>query len=178
MDSTSALAAPAPRASTLNMGVVAPGLPYISAALRDAILAGQFVDLTELPQAKGNVKPISGELEGKVLLLRPADLWQARKLILDIETWFQCFATVISRFPERATSLFSYAASIAKLSQKFLWPSCDSAYRQEAADTGNTNCRPNITCPVLSWHGYEAGGMVHSLSLLAPHQGQLPTANQ
>ena len=124
MDSTSALAAPAPRGSTLNMVVVAPGLPSISAALRDAILAGQFVDLTELPPAKGNVKPISGELEGKVLLLRPADLWQARKLIPDIETWFQCFAlysTVVrSRFPERATSLFLYAANSAKVSLAFL----------------------------------------------------------
>ena len=44
---------------------------------------------------------------------------------------------ILTKYPDRATSLLLYQSSIAKLSQKFKWPSWviyDNAYRQEAAD--------------------------------------------
>ena len=65
----------------------------------------------------------------------------------DLGTWLQCFAiytaVVLTKFPERATSLIMlYAANIAKLSQKFRWPSWviyDNSFRQEAAEARHTD---------------------------------------
>ena len=74
------------------------------------------------------------------------DCLQAKCLTPDLGTWLQCFsiytAVVLTKFPERATSLMLYAANIAKLSQKFRWPSWviyDNSFRQEAAETGRTD---------------------------------------
>ena len=79
-------------------------------------------------------------------LLRSSDVLQAKKLIPDFGTWVQCFmlysAVIIQAQPHRAHSLLSYAATIAKLSLKYKWPSWavyDNAYRQQAADNGCTD---------------------------------------
>ena len=121
--------------------VVAPGLPALRKILVDTILSGQYTALTELLPAKGRTRALSAQLEGQKVLLQTADYLQAKRLTPDIGTWLQCFslytAVVLTKFPERSTPLMLYAATIAKLSQKFVWPSWvvyDNSYRQEAAE--------------------------------------------
>ena len=133
-------------ASTSTSVVVAPGLPAIRKALVEAILSEQYVDFTELPPAKGRTKAIASHLEGQVVLLQTSDYLQTKRLTPDLGTWLQCFAiyaaVVLTKSPGRATSLMLYAANIAKLSQKFRWPSWviyDNSFRQEAAETGRTD---------------------------------------
>ena len=148
-------------ASAAKSMVVAPGLPALRKVLVDAILSGQFVDLTELPPAKGRTKPLSAHLEGQVVLLQTADYLQAKRLTPDLGIWLQCFALytaeVLTKFPERATSLLLHAANIAKLSQKFHWPSWviyDNSFWQEAAESGRTDwTRIDASLHAQCFHG-------------------------
>lgn len=126
--------------------VVAPGIPAIKKWLVDSILAGECIDLAELPPAKGRSKSLTGSLEGQVVLLHATDYFQAKRLIPDLSTWLQCFAIymaiVIHQHPTRATSLLMYMSTISKLSQKFKWPSWviyDYTFRQEAAESGKSD---------------------------------------
>ena len=123
--------------------VVAPGLPALRKGLVDSILAGHYVDFTELPPAKGRTKALNSGLDGQIVVLQAAEYLQAKRLIPDLGIWIQCFslytAVILSKSTERGTSLLLYQSSIAKLSQKFSWPFWviyDNSYRQEAADTG------------------------------------------
>ena len=126
--------------------VMAPGLPAIRKVLVEAILSGQYVDLTEIPPANGRTKTLTSQLEGQVVLLQTADYLQAKRLTPDLGTWLQCFAiytaVILTKFPERATSLMLHAVNIAKLSQKFRWLSWvihDNSFRKEAAEAGRTD---------------------------------------
>ena len=101
------------------------------------------MDFTELPPAKGRTKAFNSGLYGQIVR---AEYLQAKGLISDLGTWIQCFslyaAVVLSKFLERRTSLLLYQSTIAKLSQKFNWPSWviyDTLHRQETADTGKTD---------------------------------------
>ena len=115
----------------------------------DLIRADRYVDLGELPHAKGFSKPLTSLshcLEGQVVLIQAADLLHSKKVIPDYATWAQCVsiytAVVLTAHPERASSLLTYNAAIAKLSKKFKWPSWivyDHNFRTEAADTGRTD---------------------------------------
>ena len=87
-------------------------------------------------------KALNSMLDGQVVLLQTSDFLQAKRLIPDLGIWIQCFslymAVILTKQPERATSLLLYQSSIAKLSQKFKWPVWviyDNSYRQEAADS-------------------------------------------
>lgn len=120
------------------------GLPAITKKLLTKILANEYVDFAELPPAKGKGRPMPQSLEGQVIVVQAADLFQARKIIPDLATWLQCFslyvATLATKFPERIAELMSYQTIIAKTSQKYRWPSWvvyDQNFRQEAA--GNPN---------------------------------------
>ncbi len=64
----------------------------------------------------------------------------------DLATWLQCFsvytAVLISKYPERATSLLLYQKNIAYLSQRFRWPSWvvyDNTFWSEAANNSKTD---------------------------------------
>ena len=113
----------------------------VKKGLVDCILAGQYIDFTELPPAKARTKTLSNVLDGQIVFLQASDYPQAKRLIPDLGIWIQCFslyaAIILTKQPERATSLLLYQASITKLSQKFKWPSWiiyDNSFRQEAAD--------------------------------------------
>ena len=100
------------------------------------------MDLTELPPAKGKIRPLSAP-EGSVLLVHAKDLMQQKKLIPDIPTWVQCFshyaAIVCSKYPDRRADLLGYISQIMRVSQRFKWPSWviyDQSFRQEAAERG------------------------------------------
>ena len=80
------------------------------------------------------------------MLLQAADYVQSKKHIPDLATWTQCFAiysaVLVTKYPERAQTLFMYSAIIARLSKQFRWPSFiiyDQYFCQEAADTGKTD---------------------------------------
>ena len=134
---------------TADTIVVAPGVPALKRSLVEQILDGKFVDLAELPPAKGFSKPptaLSSDVEGKIVLLQAADYVHSKKHIPDLATWIQCFAinsaVLLTRHPERAQSLLMYSATIARLSTKFQWPSWiiyGQYFCQEAADTGKTD---------------------------------------
>ena len=135
-------------ASSKSIAIPAPqfaighGFPPIPKRLAERILAGEFVDLTELPPAKGKIRPLSAP-EGSVLLVHAQDLMQQKKLIPDIPTWVQCFshyaAIVCCKYPDRRADLLGYISQIMRVSQRFKWPSWviyDQSFRQEAAERG------------------------------------------
>ena len=116
------------------------GFPPIPKKLADHILAGEFVDLADLPPAKGKVRPLSTP-EGSVLLVHAHDFMQQKWLILDLATWVQSFslytAVVCSKSPERLTDILRYMCQITRASQCFKWPSWviyDQNFHQEPAD--------------------------------------------
>ena len=85
------------------------------------VFAGGLPEATELP-ARGKSCPPSHSLEGQVLVVQAEDLLQARKLILDLATWLQCFALYAAVLaptqPERVPELMAYQVTIAKASMK------------------------------------------------------------
>ena len=90
--------------------------------------------------------PLTGPWKVKWCLLQAAEYFQAKRLIPDIATWIQCYAlymaVVMTKRPERASSMLMYMSSIANLSNKYKWPSWlvyDNSYRQEAAEQGKTD---------------------------------------
>ena len=99
------------------------GLPALSKKCIEKILAGEFVDLADLPPARGKVKAIPSASEGQIVVVQAADLMEHRKLIPDLATWVQCFniyaAVIISKELERARNLLAYMLLIAKCSPKF-----------------------------------------------------------
>ena len=120
------------------------GLPALSKRLVEKIVAGDYVDFSELPPAKGKSKGPPQALEGQVVIIQAAELMSSRKIIPDLATWSQCFnlfaAVVVKQHPERARSLFAYSSLIARCSAKYRWPSWvvyDQNFRQEAAESGN-----------------------------------------
>ena len=124
--------------------VVAPGMPAVPLKLAERMWAGEFVDFCELPPAKGRARPVTGSMEGQLILVQAADLYQTKKLIPDLATWSQCFAlfmaTTAMKQPKRIPDLLAYMATIAKASQKYRWPSWlvyDQNFRQQAAESGN-----------------------------------------
>lgn len=129
--------------------VVAPGVPALKRSLVELISSDRYIDLGELPPAKGHSKPTAGlanSLDGRVILMQAADLFSTKGAIPDVATWTQCFsvyaAVVLTTHPERMSSMLMYMAGISKLSKKFKWPSWlvyDQNFRMEAAETGKTD---------------------------------------
>ena len=117
------------------LGVSQPALPK---KLVKKIEAGEYIDFTELPPARGKSLSILLAVEGQVLVVQAVDLLQSRQVIPDLATWLQCFviyaAVIASKQLSRLPDLLAYI--IAKASQKFLWPSWvvyDQNFRQKAA---------------------------------------------
>ena len=132
-------------ANISSQHMVDHGLPPVSKKLADQICAGEFIDVAELPPAKGKVRPIQSP-EGGVLLVNAHDLLQQKRLIPDLATWVQCFSlyTVIicSQSPECITDLLGYMCQIVRASHRFKWPSWviyDQNFRQEAAEHNQTS---------------------------------------
>ena len=75
--------------------VMAPGVPALRRSMVELIKAGKFVDLGELPPAKGfgkTTSALSSDTEGRIVLLQAAEYIQSKKHIPDLVTWMQCFA--------------------------------------------------------------------------------------
>ena len=72
-----------------------PGLPALPKKVVERIHAGEYIDFSELPPAKGKVRPLHQGLDGQVILVQAhdQDLMQSKKLIQDLP---QCFAVYIA----------------------------------------------------------------------------------
>ena len=119
------------------------GLPAVPGKTAEKIWAGEYVDFSDLPPARGKAKSLPSSMEGHIIVVQAADLAQSRKLIPDMGTWIQRFAlyaaVVTIKEPGRAADLLAYMSTIAKASLKYKWPSWivyDQNFRQEAADKG------------------------------------------
>ncbi len=121
--------------------VVAPGLPALDRTMVELILAELFVDLAELPPAKGHAPAATNRPLDS--LTQPANPVKPKRLIPDLGTWVQCFslytAVLLTKHPHRATSIMLYQKNIGYLSQRFRWPTWvlyDYSFWQETADLG------------------------------------------
>ena len=88
--------------STSDSVVVALGIPALRHTVVNAILAGKFVDLGELPPAEGfskSLAALASGLEGKVVLIQASDLIKSRKVLPNLGTWIQCFAVYTGSDP-------------------------------------------------------------------------------
>ena len=61
-----------------------PGLPALPKKVVERIHAGEYIDFSELPPAKGKVRPLHQGLDGQVILVQAQDLLQSKKLIQDL----------------------------------------------------------------------------------------------
>ncbi len=140
---------------------VGPGLAALPKRLMERLRANEFIDFMELPPARGKSRPITQDLEGRVLVVQAADLAQSRKLIPDLATWLQCFAlytaAVLQEHQERAAELMAYQSIIAKASLRYKWPSWviyDMSFRQEMAGvTGESWARVDPSIYSLCFNG-------------------------
>ena len=103
------------------------GLPAIPRKAAEKIWAGEYIDFSDIPPARGKAKSLPSTMEGHKIVVQAADLAQSRKLIPDMGTWIQCFAlytaVVMVKEPGWATDLLAYMSTIAKASLKYKWPS-------------------------------------------------------
>lgn len=125
-----------PQKTISKLVPVGAGLPVLLRKLVDQILAGQCIDFSELPPAKGRTRTLPNH-EGHIIVVRAKDLSGTRRLIPDFATWVQCYslymAVITSKEPDRTSNLLAYMESIAKASVKYTWPSWvvyDQNYRQ------------------------------------------------
>jgi hypothetical protein len=99
------------------------GLPVPPKRLMERIKAYLYVDFAELPPAKGRSRPAPQTLEGQLIVVQAADLFQNHKVILDLSTWLHCFSLYIAALaPHDPNKLMAYQATIAKASTKYRWP--------------------------------------------------------
>ena len=139
--STPSAGAPSTAANISSQHMVGHGLPPVSKKLADGIHAGEFIDLAELPPAKGKVRPIQSP-EGGVLLVSAHDLLQQKRLIPDLATCMSAVfslytAIVCSQSPEHTTDLLGYMCQIVRANHHFKWSSWiiyDQNFHQEAAE--------------------------------------------
>ena len=68
------------------------GLPALSHQLVEKIKAGEYVDFSELPPAKGKGRTSANDWDARMLLLQVQHTDNPSRLILDFPTWAQCFA--------------------------------------------------------------------------------------
>ena len=82
----------ATKQSTSTMVMLGVGLPVLPKKLVEKIEAGEYINFTELPSARGKSRSILPAVEDQVLVMQAVDLLQSRRVISDLATWLQCFA--------------------------------------------------------------------------------------
>ena len=75
---------------------VGTGLPSLPKTMVDRIISGQYVNLSELPPARGCARPLPNAEDSYIMVIRAEDLAGTRKLISDLATWLQCFAVYMA----------------------------------------------------------------------------------
>ena len=144
--------------SASSLVAVGEGLPLIPKKLVEKIQAGEYIDFSELPPAKGKARSLPPHWEGHILVVQLEDLEGSKRLIPDFQTWVQCFAiyaaTVVIKHPEKFSSLMAYMTDMAKNARKYKWPSWvvyDQNFRMHMA---SPDCRNELVDGELLKHLY------------------------
>ena len=163
------------RNSLVPMG---QGLPALPKKLVDRILANEYIDFSELPPAKGKVRPLHQSLEGQVILVQVEDLLLS---IPDLPTWVQCFAIYVDVLaqnqPARIPSM-AYAAAITTASKKYRWPAWvvyDQNFWQEAVthpSRGQKSTRVFTHSASLAWQRVQRAGVTPARAWTIPDNCQ------
>jgi len=114
---------------------IGDNLPPVPPKLAGRIVRGEFVALHELlPECLADASEAN----------RPAAKARAKKRILDLNTWLQCFALYVGVLgpakPACIPQLMAYMVTIIRASQEFegtAWAVYDDAYRRQAAAAGH-----------------------------------------
>ena len=132
-----------PGTSAPSIGVyIGEGLPPVPLKLAEKIRRWEYIDMSELlPEFW--VPLGSSQQEGDPPD-QPRTPARRRRKVTDIATWVQCFATYVGVLagmsPEAIPELMAYLVHIVRVSQDFgglAWVNYDSAFRRQAASTGN-----------------------------------------
>ena len=124
--------------------VLGRGIPPLPKKLVEKMLAWKYVDLAELPPARGNTVKNAGQLSQNIVLIQsPEVLRNQQRLIPDITIWVQCFgiyaSVLATQFPQHVPELLAYRGDIEKASKQLKWPSWvifDFVYCQCMEETG------------------------------------------
>ena len=64
-----------------------------------------------------------------------------KRQVTDVNTWVQCFVVLMSvlsrKHPEVVPEILAYMVTVTKAGSEYTWAQYDSAYRRQAASTGN-----------------------------------------
>ena len=107
-----------PLTPTGSLSPIGQCIPPIHKRIVDRIAAGDYLDFTDLPPAKGKVKQIPAT-EGNIIVVQAEDLMQQKKLIPDKAMWTQCFTIYMAvvttkQSSERAADLLAYMVQITR----------------------------------------------------------------
>lgn len=95
-----------PTSLTSSSLALGEGLLLIPRKILNKIQAGEYIDFSDLPPAKGRARLLPPHWEGHILVVQLKDLKGGKKLIPDFQTWTQCFAIIytaalVMQYPDK-----------------------------------------------------------------------------
>ena len=103
---------------TSSLVSLGEGLPLIPRKMVEKIQAGDYVDFSDMPPAKGKARSLPPHWEGHILVVQLEDLEGSKRLIPDFQMWVQCVsmyaAVVVARHPDKFMPLMAYLTDMAK----------------------------------------------------------------
>ena len=142
--------------------VVGPGFSPIPAKLVGQIVAGKFVDLSELLSLNIASAEPEPQLYFEGWLVLTSTPKKPKRRIEDITSWLEAFSIycliLASHFPHRWKELMNYQLLILRTHRQFtgqVWFAYDCAFREHAAATNLTNWS-SINVQLFNFH---AAGM-------------------
>ena len=158
--------------------VVGPGFSPVPAKLVAQIVAGKYVDLSELLAVNLVQKDPEPQLllDGRLVLTSQPK--KQRRRIDDIASWMEAFAIfsliLVSSFPHRWKDLMQYQLLILRTYRHFsgrVWLAYDQAFREHAAATRLTDWS-SMNVQLFNFHA--AGSSVRSSSLTTSNESPEP----
>ena len=158
--------------------VVGPGFSPVPAKLVAQIVAGKYVDLSELLAVNLVQKDPEPQLllDGRLVLTSQPK--KQRRRIEDIASWMEAFAIfsliLVSSFPHRWKDLMQYQLLILRTYRHFsgrVWLAYDQAFREHAAATRLTDWSA-MNVQLFNFHA--AGSSVRSSSLATSNESPEP----
>ena len=158
--------------------VVGPGFSPVPAKLVAQIVAGKYVDLSELLAVNLVQKDPEPQLllDGRLVLTSQPK--KQRRRIEDIASWMEAFAffslILVSSFPHRWKDLMQYQLLILRTYRHFsgrVWLAYDQAFREHAAATRLTDWS-SMNVQLFNFHA--AGSSVRSASLTTSSESPEP----
>ena len=158
--------------------IVGPGFSPVPAKLVAQIVAGKFIDLSDLLAVNLVQKDPEPQLlfDGRLVLTSQPK--KQRRRIEDIASWMEAFAIfsliLVSHFPNRWQDLMQYQLLILRTYRHFsgrVWLAYDQAFREHAATTRLTNWSA-MNMQLFNFHA--AGSSVRSSTVVSPNESPEP----